>query len=357
VISARNLLIENSVSRNTSGVPPAAGVDLEPNHTDEGLENIIIRNCLFEDNVLGMFVFLTQLASPTKVSVVWENNIVRGGSRGIDVRRVHQNGPQCQIVFRGCTVEDSSRYGIHIRSVDADSVELSFEDCLLVNVATETATDEALSPIVIVSEITNPLDKKLAARVGGVTFGNVFVTDDKERPVVAGISLNPHALEAAVKSVEIVFDGSPVYSASALPAEGEVMIETRRLPDGRHMLEARVALHDEQRGLLTGPITEKAAFVTRHFWDLYDDFTAPIGTGWFAGFEFSKTCAASAGWEYSSGREEEFLGDGSRRVRPSNSTEHLAWETPLLSGYKLTLYAKEIAISSVIWVARISVPP
>jgi hypothetical protein len=284
-----------------------------------------------------------------------------------------------------------------------------------------------------------------------VTFENVFVTDDKERPVVAGISLNPHALEAfasitgeiqvnnpdgalaewagpldhvelelkptvapitlyeelqqrhekakadarrtayswptvkfddlgttdqpvvtglldarmtlahaepsAVKSVETVFDGSPVYSASALPAEGEVMIETRRLPDGRHMLEARVALHDEQRGLLTGPITEKAAFVTRHFWDLYDDFTAPIGTGWFAGFEFSKTCAASAGWEYSSGREEEFLGDGSRRVRPSNSTEHLAWETPLLSEYKLALYAKEIAISSVIWVARIFVPP
>jgi hypothetical protein len=135
------------------------------------------------------------------------------------------------------------------------------------------------------------------------------------------------------------------------------MIETRRLPDGRHMLEARVALHDEQRGLLTGPITEKAAFVTRHFWDLYDDFTAPIGTGWFAGFEFSKTCAASAGWEYSSGREEEFLGDGSRRVRPSNSTEHLAWETPLLSEYKLALYANEIAISSVIWVARIFVPP
>lgn len=50
VISAENLLIENTVLRETCGTPPAAGIDFEPNHPDEVLKNCVMRNCLTINN-------------------------------------------------------------------------------------------------------------------------------------------------------------------------------------------------------------------------------------------------------------------------------------------------------------------
>lgn len=46
VISAENLLIENTVLRETFGTAPAAGIDFEPNHPGEVLKNCVMRNCL-----------------------------------------------------------------------------------------------------------------------------------------------------------------------------------------------------------------------------------------------------------------------------------------------------------------------
>ena len=50
VISAENLLIENTVMRETFGTPPAAGIDFEPNHPSEVLKNCVMRNCLAVHN-------------------------------------------------------------------------------------------------------------------------------------------------------------------------------------------------------------------------------------------------------------------------------------------------------------------
>ena len=46
VISAKNLLIENTVLQATAGTAPMAGIDFEPNHSAEPLVNCVMRNCL-----------------------------------------------------------------------------------------------------------------------------------------------------------------------------------------------------------------------------------------------------------------------------------------------------------------------
>jgi hypothetical protein len=444
VISARNLLIEHSVFKNTSGTGPSAGIDLEPNRSDEKLENIIIRNNVFENNVLGMHVYLNHMTSAAEISVLWENNIVRGGDYGIHVRRVHRDGPRGQMTFRGCIVEDSRVNGIRIRSVDADALHLVFEDCLLANVATKATHSEfgrsVPSPIAIISEITDPTDKKLASRVGGVAFRNVVVFDARERPAVAGIPQDKDALKSfaditgeiqvhspygawaewdgqlenvdlqlraipepislygelleqfekakidarkapyswpavkfdgaiarsgvqgmidagislargdaeSIESVEILLDGVPIYAAPRMPEAGQVIVDTRTLTDGGHTLTATVALRDEH----VEGVSQSITFTTRNFWELRDDFTAPKEMGgWFGAIDLSQTIEESAGWQYSTGREDEFLGDDSRKVRQANTTEYLVWETPLLGEFSLALYAKETAIDDIVELA------
>jgi hypothetical protein len=444
VITARNLLIENCVFNNTGGTAPSAGIDLEPNRSDEALENIIVRNCVFENNdVLGIHVYLNYLTGPVGVSVLWENNIVRGGDYGLHVRRIHPNGPHGQIVFRGCIVENTRLNGIRVRSVDADSVDVIFEDCLLANVATELTQSEVgrpvYSPISVLSEISDPADEQMASRVGGITFKNVVVVDNRERPAVAGIPENKDALKAfadingeiyvhnpfgawaewdgptevidlrlqavaepaafraellerfekgqaaardaayswpaarfdiptrggvqgvvdagirlanvdpgSVKRVEILLDNDLIYSGSSVPEAGQVMVDTRTLADGRHTLTAMVVLDVEY----VDSINERISFTTRNFWDLRDELNAPKETGgWFGVIELARTFEESAGWEYSTDREDEFFGDESRKVRQGNTTEYLVWETPLLGEFALTLYAKENAIGDIVELA------
>jgi hypothetical protein len=51
VVSVDGLLIEGSSFINTSGHNPQAGIDFEPNLADEQLSNIVVRNCVFDNNV------------------------------------------------------------------------------------------------------------------------------------------------------------------------------------------------------------------------------------------------------------------------------------------------------------------
>ncbi|MBN1696630.1 MAG: right-handed parallel beta-helix repeat-containing protein [Spirochaetales bacterium] len=50
VISAKNLLIENTEMSYTEGHSPAAGIDFEPNKPDETFINCTVRNCVIRNN-------------------------------------------------------------------------------------------------------------------------------------------------------------------------------------------------------------------------------------------------------------------------------------------------------------------
>lgn len=74
VITAENLLIENAVLSNTAGANPQAGIDLEPNHSNERLVDVVIRNCVSRGNKYGYVVSVSRLtASSTPLSIRFEN--------------------------------------------------------------------------------------------------------------------------------------------------------------------------------------------------------------------------------------------------------------------------------------------
>ena len=75
IITAENLLIEDTIMRNTFGTPPQAGIDFEPNNPAERLVNVTMRNCLTENNnSYGYVLAISPLnATSQPISMRFEN--------------------------------------------------------------------------------------------------------------------------------------------------------------------------------------------------------------------------------------------------------------------------------------------
>jgi polygalacturonase len=177
VISAENLLIENCTFKDTSGTPPAAGIDLEPNHDNEKLVNCIIRNCVCENNQGGGFyLYLKHLSRGSEdVSVTFENCYVRSGqSFGLGVGAAKDDGPKGLITFRNCTVENTRQAGALIWDKSVGSVKVRFENCRFKNTA---VTDNA--PIKI--ELRR---KELVQTHGGIECADCYIFDKRDRPAL-----------------------------------------------------------------------------------------------------------------------------------------------------------------------------
>ena len=189
VISARNLLIENNVFKNTGGTPPGAGIDLEPNRPDEKLVNVIIRNNIFDNNVLGMHMYLNFMnASSEDVSILWENNIVRGGNVGINLRWSEESNPKGTIIFRGCVIENSRQVGIRVGSVPSRGLDVRFEDCFVRDSALDVDYSISGKRTAPVAFIIHEYGKEHGR--GQVTFKNVVISDRFERPILIGAGQN-----------------------------------------------------------------------------------------------------------------------------------------------------------------------
>ena len=96
VITAENLLIENCTLTGTGGTAPEAGIDFEPNNSNERLVNCVMRNCYVEGNAGdGILLYLRPLSKETQpVSIVVENCLIRGGGHaGIAVGAVDDDAP------------------------------------------------------------------------------------------------------------------------------------------------------------------------------------------------------------------------------------------------------------------------
>lgn len=74
VISVRGLLIEDCVIRDTAGTAPQAGIDFEPNSPGQWLQDIIVRNCRFENNRGGaVIIFAFPKADSHPISFRFEH--------------------------------------------------------------------------------------------------------------------------------------------------------------------------------------------------------------------------------------------------------------------------------------------
>lgn len=184
VITAKNLLIEDSVFKNTGGTAPMAGIDFEPNHPDERLQNIVVRNSIFEGNEgPGITTYLKNLNSDSEdVSILWENIIVRGSPVGFSFGYGSSDDfPAGEVTLKNCIIEGSERNGIRINNKhDAGALNVTIEDCTLNNVAT--------NPNVNLDSLGGSVPIYLSgdSELSEIYFNNVTIIDSKHRPAFYG---------------------------------------------------------------------------------------------------------------------------------------------------------------------------
>jgi len=142
VFSVENLLIEDCVLSNTSGTAPQSGIDFEPDHANEMLKNVVMRNCLSVNNKGdGYQFYLGQLdATSADISVTLENCRSIGNSTGtwfdLGAGRHRSSSPKGIIRYVNCSFEQSKGGGIAILDKPANSVRAVFENCTIANAAT-----------------------------------------------------------------------------------------------------------------------------------------------------------------------------------------------------------------------------
>ena len=183
VISADNMLIEDCILKNTWGTPPAAGIDLEPNHPGEKLTNCIIRNCVMENNEgAGILVYLRPLSSESEdLSIRFENcRVISEKGSGLIVGAVNDDGPMGSIEFIGCHVENTAKAGAQIYDKSADRARIRFTNCSWKNTAIAENDTETPSPLRIY--LRRP---ELTKKHGGVDFIDCMLEDSLDRPFLS----------------------------------------------------------------------------------------------------------------------------------------------------------------------------
>ncbi len=229
VITAENLLIEDTIMRNTSGTAPEAGIDFEPNRPEERLVNVVMRNCVTENNdTSGYFFYLRPLtAESIPVSVRIENCRSIGdlghGARVV-TRETLAGGVRGTIEFVDCVFENTAQPGINV-SKPAERGLVRFERCAVINTGGEATTS---APIVLTSlpGADTPM--------GGVEFDDVCVIDAPDRDPMAYIDqgvgieirditgnlilMDPGGTPANVElTEEVLAEWMPVVTVKQLP--------------------------------------------------------------------------------------------------------------------------------------------
>ncbi len=189
VISAENLRITNCIFKNTSGHSPSAGIDIEPNESRNKLINIVVSNCVSENNQGRGFVValhkLTKLSAD--ISILFVDCYIKGCGRGLEVGTHSNEGPKGSVEFRNCVIDDALSAGIWIVT-NTRSFDLRFIDCKIKNANSANAfpkkkyifSDKEYSfPIVLRTRRQKAFEK-----TGDIQFIDCYVYDKKPRPAI-----------------------------------------------------------------------------------------------------------------------------------------------------------------------------
>lgn len=198
LISAENVLIDNCTFKDTGGTGPAGGIDLEPDHPTCRLINIVVRNCIAENNQgPGFIVSPAKMSAESEdVSVLIENCYVRSGrGHGLMVSGIRDDGPGGVIEFRNCHVENTRLHGARILDKSADNARVRFVNCTWKNVATGAEDAGGYEGVPNVPIMYHLRGVSWSHKPGGVDFVDCALEDQKNRPFIA---------------YRAVFEGAPV---------------------------------------------------------------------------------------------------------------------------------------------------
>jgi hypothetical protein len=177
VISARNLLIEDCVLKDTGGTAPEAGIDFEPNAATEELVNCVMRNCVSENNRGDAFTFyLRPLNADSKpISIRLENCRALGCRRSAAFVTANDSdtaGVKGTMEFIRCRFEGSQQAAISVDNKPLNGARVSFVGCDIVNPA---LSQRATTPIVLASGPGG------VGGIGGIRFDGCAIQDALSR--------------------------------------------------------------------------------------------------------------------------------------------------------------------------------
>lgn len=177
VISARNLLVENCVLKDTGGTNPMAGIDFEPNHDSEELVNCVMRNCVSENNRGSAYTFyLRPLRASSKPISIRIENCRAIGCRNSACFITNADDPTTGVTgtmeFINCVFEGGEDAGIIVGDKPVGGVRVRFVNCQIIHAATNKP---AATPI----QLTNR--SSAAEDLGNIHFDNCAITDPLNR--------------------------------------------------------------------------------------------------------------------------------------------------------------------------------
>lgn len=180
VITAENLLIENTVLRDTAGTAPQAGIDFEPNRPEERLVNCVMRNCLSEGNRgHGYVLYVRPLnADSAPMTVRLEGCRARnnaGGAFGLTTGDTPDLAVDGAVELVRCVFE-SARTPLLSVAKPAERCRLTVTECELVG-----QEDDPPQPAPVV--LASGQDAETAA--GGIEFRNCLIRDPLDRTPLA----------------------------------------------------------------------------------------------------------------------------------------------------------------------------
>ena len=135
VISVDGLLVERCTFKNTTGTPPAAGIDFEPNRKFQSICNVIMRESVFENNAgCGIEFHLMHLdASSPRVSVLIENCRSVGNVRAAFKLACNSSSPVGEVrgsmVCRNCEIDGAAGSALLLMKSRENSIDVAFENC------------------------------------------------------------------------------------------------------------------------------------------------------------------------------------------------------------------------------------
>ncbi len=136
VTCGENILIEDTILRNTAGSNPQSGIDLEPNRHTDKMVNVVIRNTIAENNAgRGFIVSLGPLNSKSEpVSIRFENCEARNNLEGISVMRFWDVGVEGSVkglVEFVDTISEHNRLSeLAVRNKSAKAATSRFVNCV-----------------------------------------------------------------------------------------------------------------------------------------------------------------------------------------------------------------------------------
>jgi len=213
VIAAINLLIEDTIMRNTWGTAPQAGIDFEPNHAHEPLINCVMRNCITENNAGDGYEFYLPNMDTQKhgaLTITLENCVSRGDKRSAfafitRARKTPKPATSGLVKVVNCSFENSGGAAIGISTKANDDLDFEFtnlkiRDCggsfAPITISTHNYTDGAPLP-------------------GKAVFTNVTVEDSVDRPFLrySDASLGGYYPSHVSGAITVVCDGKTTTQA------------------------------------------------------------------------------------------------------------------------------------------------